>query len=113
MYTAEFLKNLKETYADETTDAISKHELLLQLASRDTHAVIVSHVKTPCNIQIQLSANVDSLNKLMDELETAYHGIGSTLYTMPDEYMSNGRLCAGIFPSDNNWHLNRPGPNGG
>ena len=89
---------------NETADSLSILDLWAQLTESSQHQVIVSQVRTPCNIQVQLAKNVPKLNALMDELEVDYYGLGATIYTMPDEYVVNGSLCAGVFPLDRNWH---------
>ena len=78
--------------------------LLQRMASSRTHSIIVSNVHNPSNIQVQFSDNVAKLDELMDELEICYCGIGSSSYDMPIEYVQMGRLCAAIYPADNNWH---------
>ncbi len=50
--------------------------VLKKLASAKTHKIIVSNVVNPSNIQIQLLENVDNLNKLMEDLEVVYCGLG-------------------------------------
>ncbi len=79
-------------------------DVLKQFASKKTHQIVVSNVNNPCEIQIQLAENVNALNKLMEELELVYCGIGASNYNMPLEYIEHGHLCAAIYPGDMNWH---------
>lgn len=85
-------------------DLISQDEVLATLAKKPTHKIIVSNVKDPSNIQFQLADNVPALNKLMDDLEKVYYGIGTTSYNMPLDYVKLGRVCVALFSGDENWH---------
>lgn len=83
---------------------ISKTELHKILLSKREHKVIVSNVIDPCNFQIQLVENNESLEELMDKLERVYYNVGSGYYDMPEEYVQVGKLCVAVFEMDKNWH---------
>lgn len=55
---------------------IDSSAVMKKFASAKTHKIIVSNVVNPSNIQIQLLENVDNLNKLMEDLEVVYCGLG-------------------------------------
>lgn len=79
--------------------------IMRKIAEKSRHEIIVSNVRSPREMQIQLAENVDQLNMLMDELERIY--VASTYtrsFNMPLEYIKFGRLCAAIYPVDFNWH---------
>lgn len=85
---------------------MSQVETMRQLAANPTnkHSIIVSQVQDPSFIQFQLYENYYELESLMNQLEHAYYGIGSTMYDMPDQFKRNGLVCVAIFPNDKNWH---------
>jgi hypothetical protein len=105
---AEVLRDRNEIYADESISALDHRKLFLQiakLATKETRfPIIVSHTTSPSDLRIQLPCNKPDLEDLMDKLEKQYQGIGQSCYTMPEEYIVTGRLCAGVFRGDNNWH---------
>ena len=86
---------------EETLDST---EVIKQLASQKSHRVIVSHVYSASNIHIQIVENLPRLDKLMDDLENVYLGLGASVYDMPESYILVGRICASVFPLDKNWH---------
>lgn len=84
---------------------IPNDAIMRTVAQKSRHSIIVSNVRNPREMQIQLSENVDQLNMLMDELEHIYvSSICSRSFSMPLDYMKFGRLCAAIYPNDLNWH---------
>lgn len=83
---------------------IDSMSVLKKLASKKTHKIIVSNVADPSCIQIQLVENTYGLNKLMDDLEEVYCGLGASNFNMPMDYILHGHLCAAIYPGDKNWH---------
>ena len=113
---AAFLRQKRNAYVDEKPEDLDHMYLMRQLAEPcqpieagqqpppPHHYIIISHVTHPCSMKFQLARNKPGLDDLMDSLEKLYQGIGSTHYIMPDAFVTTGRLCAGIFPGDNNWH---------
>ena len=83
---------------------IDSSQVIEQMAQKKSHEVIVSHVYSASNFQIQLVENVDALNQLMDDLDGVYNGIGASIYDMPDSFIRTGHMCAAVFPTDKNWH---------
>ena len=96
---AKFIQDYVLNYLD-----LDPHEIWRQLLKKQTVDIIVSNVVDPCLMQIQLAENRNALEILMADLEKVYCGIGASYYNMPPEYMTHGRLCAALFPLDNNWH---------
>ncbi len=85
-------------------DTIDRTAVIKEFAKNPTQRIIFSNLTNPLNVQIQLKANVAPLDKLMEDLELCYCGIGASNYDMPDEYILEGRLCAVVYTLDNNWH---------
>lgn len=83
---------------------IDSMSVLRKIATKKSHKIIVSNVLDPSCIQIQLVENIDALNKLMEELEEVYCGLGASNFNMPMDYIAHGHLCAAIYPGDKNWH---------
>lgn len=96
----EFIQRYVWYDKDITSDAIMR-----TIARKTRHTIIVSNVRNPREMQIQLAENLDTLNRLMDELERIYaSSICSRSFNIPVEYVKFGRLCAAIYPQDLNWH---------
>lgn len=49
--------------------AIPNNDLMRTIAQKSRHRIIVSHIKSPREMQIQLAENEAALNSLMDDLE--------------------------------------------
>lgn len=79
-------------------------ETIKQIANKEKLAIKISNVNSIEDIQIHIHENVKLLDKLMEDLEICYHGIGSSSYDMPIDYVQHGKICAAIYPGDNNWH---------
>lgn len=75
-----------------------------QILVKNEHDIIVSNVKNPSNFHIQLFENIDSINKLMDDLEKIYYGVGSDYYNMAEEYVEVGKMCVALFEKGEDWH---------
>ena len=82
---------------------MDNREVVKTFALKREHEVLISSVKNPCHIEVQLDANHLKLEQLMDKLEAKYNGFGASDFNMSDEYILTHRLCAATF-SDNNWH---------
>jgi len=95
---------IKEHVVYNTETDLDPKEIFKTIALKSTHSIIVSNVKNPCDIQIQLVDNQKALGDLMDDLEELYCGIGASFYNMPIEYVQHGHLCAAIYTGDQNWH---------
>lgn len=66
--------------------------------------VSVANCPNPHVMYLNLWPEYLKLEQLMTNLENVYYEIGSCKFDMPDEYMIEGKICAAIFPYDNNWH---------
>lgn len=85
-------------------DRMSYGEIRKKIFSKQEHEIIVSNVKNPSYFHIQLFENIDKINKLMDDLEKIYYGIGSDYYNMDEEYIKVGIICAALFEKGEDWH---------
>lgn len=85
-------------------DRMSYEEIHKKILVKQEHEIIVSNVKNPSNFHIQLFANIESINKLMDDLEKIYYGIGSDYYNMSEEYVQVGKICVALFEKGEDWH---------
>ena len=99
IYRAKLKQNLVLSDGD-----LDHTDIWKQFLKNQTINVIVSNVNDPCDFSIQLIENKNSLEQLMNDLENIYCGFGSSYYDMPEDYITNGRFCAGLFPYDLNWH---------
>ena len=99
IYTAEFMQDYVFY-----NDVFEPFDTLKPMSLKQEHMIVISNISDPSNIQVQLSEHVPIINKLMDDLETLYCGIGSSNYDMPMSYVQMSKLCAAIYPGDNNWH---------
>lgn len=96
----EFIQKHVRYDKDIPSDAIMR-----TIAQKSRHSIIVSNIRNPREMQIQLSENFDQLNMLMDELEHIYvTSICSRSFNMPIEYVKFNKLCAAVYPNDENWH---------
>jgi hypothetical protein len=95
---------IREHVVYNTNTDLDAKEIFKTIALKSTHNIIVSNVKNPCDIQIQLVDNQKELGDLMDDLEELYCGIGASFYNMPIEFVQHGHLCAAIYTGDQNWH---------
>ena len=79
-------------------------DVLKQMSLKREHKILVSNAIHPNLIEIQLYSQGPKLEKLMDDLETRYTGFGASDFDMPEQKMTNNRLCAAIYRGDGNWH---------
>ena len=48
---------------------IPSEAIMWTIAQKSRHSIIVSHIRNPREMQVQLAENEDQLNTLMDEME--------------------------------------------
>jgi hypothetical protein len=100
--TVSFLRNERRIVED--CEAFNREEITAQIASSDTHEIIVSYVKNACDIHFQLAINSSGLEEVMNKLEEKYYYYESSTYTIPIEFIKNGLLCSGVYVDGKDWH---------